>query len=166
MEELAAVLDPKGIKLELVYDESKFIRQAISGVAFDGLMGGLLAFLVLYDFLKSWSMATIVALAIPASTLFTFTGMFLNTISINMLSLAGLGLGIGNMVDNSIVVAENISRHKLELGKGTMASAVDGTDEVAPSMITSSLTNVAVLLPLLFPQRVLPSWFSETCFLL
>jgi HAE1 family hydrophobic/amphiphilic exporter-1 len=165
MEELATVLDPKGIKLELVYDESKFIRQAINGVAFDGVLGGVLAFLVLYYFLKSWSMATIVALAIPASTLLTFTGMFLNHISINMLSLAGLGLGIGNMVDNSIVVAENISRHKLELGKGALASAVEGTDEVAPSMITSSLTNVAVLLPLLFAKGVAQLVFRDMFFI-
>jgi HAE1 family hydrophobic/amphiphilic exporter-1 len=165
MEELSAVLEPKGIKLDLVYDESVFIRQAISGVAFDGLLGGFLAFLVLYYFLKSWPMAIIVALAIPASTLFTFTGMFLNKISINMLSLAGLGLGIGNMVDNSIVVAENIARHRLVLKKSVLQAAVDGTDEVAPSMITSALTNVAVLVPLLFAQGVAQLVFRDMFFI-
>lgn len=165
MEELATVLEPKGVKLELVYDESVFIRKAINGVAFDGLMGGLLAFFVLYYFLKSWSMAAIVALAIPASTMLTFTGMFLNKISINMLSLAGLGLGIGNMVDNSIVVAENIARHKLTPGKTDLQAAVEGTDEVAPSMITSSLTNVAVLLPLLFAKGVAQLVFRDMFFI-
>lgn len=165
MKELATVLEPKGVKLELVYDESVFIRKAINGVAFDGVMGGLLAFLVLYYFLKSWSMAAIVALAIPASTLLTFTGMFLNKISINMLSLAGLGLGIGNMVDNSIVVAENIARHKLTPGKTDLQAAVEGTDEVAPSMITSSLTNVAVLVPLLFAKGVAQLVFRDMFFI-
>ncbi|MBL8023865.1 MAG: efflux RND transporter permease subunit [Elusimicrobia bacterium] len=165
MEELSAVLEPKGIKLELVYDESVFIRKAINGVTLDGLVGGVLAFLVLYYFLKSWPISIIVALSIPASTLFTFTGMFLNKISINMLSLAGLGLGIGAMVDNSIVVAENITRHRLVLGKGVVQAAVEGTDEVAPSMITSALTNVAVLVPLLFAKGVAQLVFRDMFFI-
>ncbi len=165
MRELAGVLEPKGVRLELVYDESVFIQQAINGVTKDGILGGLLAFLVLYFFLRSWSIAAIVALSIPASTLITFTGMFLKNISINMLSLAGLGLGIGNMVDNSIVVAENIARHKTELGKKGPDAAMDGTDEVAPSMITSSLTNVAVLVPLLFAKGVAQLVFKDMFFI-
>lgn len=164
-EELRTILKPKGVDVELVYDESRFIEDAISGVATDGIVGGILAFFVLYFFLKSWSVAAIVALAIPASTLITFTGMFFKKISINMLSLAGLGLGIGNMVDNSIVVAENIARHQLELGKGRIDAAIDGTDEVAPSMVTSSLTNVAVLLPLLFAKGVAQLVFRDMFFI-
>jgi HAE1 family hydrophobic/amphiphilic exporter-1 len=164
-EELQTILKPKGVNVELVYDESRFIEDAISGVATDGIVGGILAFFVLYFFLKSWTVAAIVALAIPASTLITFTGMFFKKISINMLSLAGLGLGIGNMVDNSIVVAENIARHQTELGKGRIEAAVDGTDEVAPSMVTSSLTNVAVLLPLLFAKGVAQLVFRDMFFI-
>lgn len=156
---------PRGMNLELVYDESVFIEQAVGGVTQDGLTGGVLAFLVLYYFLKSVSMAVIVAMAIPASTLITFTGMFFNGISINMLSLAGLGLGIGNMVDNSIVVAENIARHKNELGKSQEDAAIDGTEEVAASMVTSSLTNVAVLLPLLFAKGVAQLIFKDMFFI-
>lgn len=165
MKELAGVLEPKGVRLELVYDESVFIQQAIQGVTQDGIVGGILAFLVLYFFLRSWSIAAIVAMSIPASTLITFTGMFLKNISINMLSLAGLGLGIGNMVDNSIVVAENIARHKIELNKSEADAAMDGTDEVAPSMITSSLTNVAVLVPLLFAKGVAQLVFRDMFFI-
>lgn len=165
MKELAGVLEPKGVRLELVYDESVFIQKAIQGVTKDGIIGGLLAFLVLYFFLRNWSVAAIVAMSIPASTLITFTGMFLKNISINMLSLAGLGLGIGNMVDNSIVVAENITRHKTELNKNGPEAAMDGTDEVAPSMITSSLTNVAVLVPLLFAKGVAQLVFKDMFFI-
>lgn len=164
LKELETLLSPKGLRLELVYDESIFIRNAINGVATDALVGGLLAFLVLYFFLKSWSIATIVALAIPTSSFITFTGMFFQKISINMLSLAGLGLAIGNMVDNSIVVAENIARHRA-MGKDRVQSAVDGTDEVAPSMVTSSLTNVAVLLPLLFAKGVAQLVFRDMFFI-
>lgn len=164
VEELRSSL-PKGMSLDLVYDESVFIEQAVGGVTQDGVTGGVLAFLVLYYFLKSVSMAVIVAMAIPASTLITFTGMFFNGISINMLSLAGLGLGIGNMVDNSIVVAENISRHKEELGKSIQDAAIDGTEEVSGSMVTSSLTNVAVLLPLLFAKGVAQLIFKDMFFI-
>ncbi|MBI4395814.1 MAG: efflux RND transporter permease subunit, partial [Elusimicrobia bacterium] len=156
---------PKAMNLELVYDESGFIQQAVNGVTNDGLTGAALAFFVLYFFLKSWSMAIIVAMAIPASTLITFSGMYFNHISINMLSLAGLGLGIGNMVDNSIVVAENIARHQTELGKTPDQAAIDGTEEVAASMVTSSLTNVAVLLPLLFAKGVAQLIFRDMFFI-
>jgi HAE1 family hydrophobic/amphiphilic exporter-1 len=164
VEELRSSL-PRGMRLDLVYDESVFIEQAVGGVTQDGITGGVLAFLVLYYFLKSFSMAVIVAMAIPASTLFTFTGMFFNGISINMLSLAGLGLGIGNMVDNSIVVAENIARHRDELGKPLEQAAVEGTEEVSASMVTSSLTNVAVLLPLLFAKGVAQLIFRDMFFI-
>jgi hydrophobic/amphiphilic exporter-1 (mainly G- bacteria), HAE1 family len=164
LDELRASL-PRGMQLDLVYDESVFIERAVGGVTQDGVTGGVLAFLVLYYFLKSFSMAVIVAMAIPASTLFTFTGMFFNGISINMLSLAGLGLGIGNMVDNSIVVAENIARHRDEMSKSTIDAAIDGTEEVAASMVTSSLTNVAVLLPLLFARGVAQLIFRDMFFI-
>jgi len=166
MAELAAVLEPKGIKLTLVYDESVFIRDSVSGVAWSGFFGGVLAFLILYYFTKSWSLSTIVGLSIPVSTFITFVGMYAGNITINMLSLAGLGLGIGNMVDNSIVVAENIIRHRTELGKDLVRSAVDGTDEVAASMITSSLTNVAVLLPLLFAKGIAQLIFRDMFFII
>jgi HAE1 family hydrophobic/amphiphilic exporter-1 len=156
---------PKGMAMELIYDESVFIIQAIDGVVTDGVTGGVLAFLVLFYFLRSLRAATIVSTAIPASALITFVSMFFGDISINMLSLAGLGLGIGNMVDNSIVVMENIERHRVELGKSFTEAAIDGTDEVAASMVTSAFTNVAVLLPLLFAKGVAQQIFKDMFFI-
>jgi hydrophobic/amphiphilic exporter-1 (mainly G- bacteria), HAE1 family len=155
---------PKTMTMEVVYDESKFIGNAISGVTRDGILGGILAFLVLYYFLRSAGAAAIVSTAIPASALITFVSMYFGDISLNMLSLAGLGLAVGNLVDNSIVVLENITRHRQDLKKSPADSAIDGTDEVAASMVTSALTNVAVLLPLLFAKGVAQQIFKDMFF--
>ncbi len=163
MEELRLSL-PRGMRMDLIYDESKFIVKAVNGVALSGVMGGLLSFLVLYFFLRSWGTSTIVALAIPTTVMITFVAMYFKGISINLLSLAGLGLVIGSMVDNSIVVAENITRHHTDLQKSIKDSAVDGAEEVAAPMIASSLTNVAVLLPLLFAKGVAQMIFKDMFF--
>lgn len=160
VEELRSSI-PRQMSFDLIYDESVFIRQAINGVIRDGFVGGLLAFLVLFYFLRSLGAATVVATAIPASALITFIIMFFGKISINMLSLAGLGLAIGSLVDNSIVVLENITRHKESLHKTAPQAATDGADEVAASMVTSCLTNVAVLLPLLFAKGVAQQIFKD-----
>jgi len=162
MDELANSL-PAKVNVELVYDESVFIKKAVNGVFLDALVGGILAFLVLYFFLRSFSDAAIVATAIPVSTFIIFVAMYFKDVSINMLSLAGLGLAIGNLVDNSIVVVENTARARAQ-GKDPRAGAIAGADEVGNSMVTASLTNVAVILPLLFARGVAQQLFMDLFF--
>jgi hydrophobic/amphiphilic exporter-1 (mainly G- bacteria), HAE1 family len=162
MEELSGSL-PQNIRVELVYDESVFIKTAVNGVFTDGVTGGVLAFLVLYFFLKSIGDAMIVSVAIPISTLVIFIAMYFKGISINMLSLAGLGLAIGNLVDNSIVVVENTARLRAQ-GGDAVKGAVEGAEDVGNSMVTSALTNVAVILPLLFAKGVAQQLFMDLFF--
>lgn len=154
---------PKSIRMELVYDESTFIKDAIGGVFTDGFLGGVLAFFVLVFFLRNVNDAGIVSMAIPVSTLIIFVAMYFRGVSINMLSLAGLGLAIGNLVDNSIVVVENTARFRGE-GKSSMEGAVGGAEEVGNSMVTAALTNVAVILPLLFVPGVAQQLFMDLFF--
>jgi HAE1 family hydrophobic/amphiphilic exporter-1 len=154
---------PKGMefRFDLVYDESMFIRNAVRGLTIDGLLGGLLAFLVLYAFLRSLKSSIIAALAIPLSALMTFTVMYLAGVSLNLMSLAGLSLAVGSLVDNAIVCLENVTRHRDELGKDAETAAVDGTAEIAIPMFSSSLTNVAVFLPLVFAKGAAQKLFTD-----
>lgn len=140
---------PKGVSLTLVYDESLFIKSSINGVVGAALMGGALAFIVLFIFLKNFKSSMIVAVTIPVSVLAAFICMYFMGITINMMSLGGLALGIGMLVDNAIVVVENIERHK-SMNKKVDISAIDGSQEVLGAIFSSTLTTVAVFLPLAF----------------
>ncbi len=152
---------PKGMTVDLVYDESGFIADAIGGLVSDGFMGAFLALVVLLMFLRNFRMSAIAAFTIPASTLVTFIVMYFGHVSTNMLSLAGIGLAVGSLVDNAIVCMENITRHKEELGKDDMTAAVDGTNEVAMPMFSSAITNVAVFMPLTFAKGVAQKLFTD-----
>lgn len=160
MEEIRVSL-PKGLKIDLVYNEADFIRAAINGLVMDSILGGILAFLVLYFFLRNLSASVIAALTIPAAAMFTFVFMFFGHVSINLLSLAGLGLAVGSLVDNAIVCMENVTRHREELGKDHITAAIEGTEEVAMPMFSSSITNVAVFMPLMFVQGAAQKLFRD-----
>ncbi len=162
IEEIKTAL-PNAVRLELVYDETSFIKTAINGVFMDGVVGAFLAFLVLLLFLNNLKDASIVSIAIPMSVLAIFILMFFKGISINMLSLAGLGLAIGNLVDNSIVVVENAARVRSN-GADIESAAIEGADEVGASMVTSGLTNAAVVLPLLFGKGLSQQLFIDLFF--
>ncbi|NNE34110.1 MAG: efflux RND transporter permease subunit, partial [Rhodothermales bacterium] len=149
---LGAVL-PDGMELELVYDQSIFIEQAINDVVNAGLIGGLLAILILYLFLADFRPTVIIGLSIPISIVATFALMKAADLTLNIMSLGGLALGIGLLVDNSIVVLENIARHR-SMGKTRAQSARDGAGEVGTAVIASTLTTVAVFFPLVFVQGV------------
>lgn len=164
LEELTTVL-PQGLHLEVVYDESTFILASIAGVRNDALLGALLAFGVLFYFLKNVRDALIVCTAIPMSIFAVFVGMAVQGISINMISLAGLGLSMGNFVDNAIVVIENIARHRHDHGRSAAEASVLGTEEVGASMIASALSIIAVFLPLLFVQGVTQQLFTDMFFI-
>jgi HAE1 family hydrophobic/amphiphilic exporter-1 len=145
------IVGERGLDLFQVYDETEYINSAISLVESNILVGGALAVLVLILFLRSFSSTLIVGLAIPISAVGTFLGMTLLGRNLNVISLAGLAFAVGMLVDNSIVVLENVYRHR-QMGKQRWQAAYDGTVEVWGAVLASTLTTIAVFLPVVFVQ--------------
>ncbi|HKY92594.1 MAG TPA: efflux RND transporter permease subunit, partial [Nevskiaceae bacterium] len=159
LEELGKRLPPE-MKLEVLYDQSHFIREAIAEVRTAALEGGLLAILVLYLFLRNPWTTAIVAVAIPISVIATFNLMYGWGLSLNIMSLGGIALAIGMLVDDAIVVLENIhSRH--EQGLPLKEAAIAGTREVAGAVTASTLTTVAVFFPMVFVQGIAGQLFAD-----
>ncbi len=154
------ILKDHGIEIEQVYDETGYIYSAIDLVKKNILVGGTLAVVVLLAFLRSFSSTIIIALAIPVSIIGTFLVMTLMGRNINVVSLAGLSFAIGMVVDNSIVVFENIYRHR-EMGKNRIKAAFDGTSEVWGAVLASTLTTVAVFVPIVFVQEEAGQLFRD-----
>ncbi len=151
---------PAQLKLEKVYDQSTFIRQAVDEVTNAGIIGGLLAIVVLFIFLRDLKSTIIIGVSIPVSVIATFNLMYGYDITLNIMSLGGIALGIGMLVDNSIVVLENISRHRA-LGKSVVDAARDGASEVGKAVIASTLTTVAVFFPLVFVEGIAGQLFRD-----
>ncbi|CAN5476436.1 efflux RND transporter permease subunit [soil metagenome] len=151
---------PDNMKLEKVYDQSVFISSAVNEVKNAGIIGGILAVIVLYLFLRNFWTTVIISISIPVSVIATFNLMYGNSISLNIMSLGGIVLGIGMLVDNSIVVLENIARHK-EQGKGIIEAAREGAGEVGMAVIASTLTTIAVFFPLVFVQGIAGQLFRD-----
>ena len=151
---------PPGYELTLIYDQSTFIGDAIAEVKSSAVIGGLLSMLVIYLFLRqAWS-TLIIAITIPLSVIATFNLMHAQNISLNMMSLGGIALAIGMLVDNAIVVLENISRYK-EQGYSAMEAAKKGASEVSSAIVASTLTTVAVFVPLIFVEGVAGQLFRD-----
>ncbi|MDX1430154.1 MAG: efflux RND transporter permease subunit, partial [Rhodothermales bacterium] len=151
---------PEDMELVKVYDQSTFISSAVDEVINAAIIGGILAVLVLYLFLRDFSTTLIISLSIPVSVIATFNLMYGSDISLNIMSLGGIALGIGLLVDNSIVVLENIARHR-EQGKTRLDSARIGASEVATAVIASTLTTVAVFAPLVFVKGIAGQLFRD-----
>ena len=151
---------PGDVELVPVYDQSVFISNAIDEVVQAGLLGGLLAILVLYLFLRDLKTTLIIGLTIPVSVVATFNLMYGAGLTLNVMSLGGLALGIGLLVDNAIVVLENIARHR-ESGKSILESARDGAGEVSMAIVASTLTTVAVFGPLVFVDGIAGQLFRD-----
>jgi HAE1 family hydrophobic/amphiphilic exporter-1 len=154
---------PKNIEYAITYDQSFFIRQAIDNVSSSALQGGILAFLVLVIFLKNLRSALIVAASIPISIMATFAAMYFKGISLNMISLGGLALGVGMLVDGAIVVVENIIRN-LELGKNKTDAVIQGCSEVFSAVTSSVITTIIVFLPMVFVGGAAGQIFKELSF--
>jgi len=151
---------PSQYQLQLVYDQSRFIASAINEVKSAAVIGGLLAMLVLYLFLKNIWSTLIISISIPVSIIATFNLMYGNDISLNIMSLGGIALAIGLLVDNSIVVLENIAQHKTKTENFKQA-AIIGTKEVSMAIIASTLTTMAVFFPLVFVEGIAGQLFSD-----
>lgn len=137
-----------GIQLEVVKESANFISQSIENVIQSLLLGGILAFMILFFYLKDIRLPFTIGISIPVSLCATFILMYLADISLNIISLGGLTLGIGLLVDNSIVVLENISRYR-EDGNSPLLAAQKGVKEIAFAITASTLTTISVFLPLL-----------------
>jgi len=148
---------PKGHEVVVLSDQSRFIRSAIEEVVNNTLSGAALAILVLLFFLRDLRSTLVIAVAIPIALLATFVPLQALDVSLNVMSLGGLALGVGMLVDNSIVVLEAIDRQRDRLrgtDQGLAVAAVRGTSEVAASVVASTLTTVAVFAPMAFIEGV------------
>ncbi|EGM77909.1 cation/multidrug efflux pump [Rheinheimera sp. A13L] len=151
---------PADYQLTLVYDQSTFIKQAIDEVKSAAFAGGILAMLVLYLFLRNVWTTLVISVSIPLSVIATFNLMYAQDISLNIMSLGGIALAIGMLVDNAIVVLENIARYK-EQGMAPMDAAKKGASEVSMAITASTLTTVAVFFPLVFVEGVAGQLFKD-----
>jgi HAE1 family hydrophobic/amphiphilic exporter-1 len=146
------ILNPRGFRLFQVYDETDYINRSLSLVQQNLIVGSLLAITVLYLFLRTGSSTLVVGLAIPISMMGTFIMLWALGRNFNVISLAGMTFAAGMLVDNSIVVLENIYRHR-ELGKSLFKAAYDGTVEVWGAVLASTLTTIAVFVPIVFMEE-------------
>ncbi|MBT3426692.1 MAG: efflux RND transporter permease subunit [Gammaproteobacteria bacterium] len=159
LEELTQSLEP-GMQLTTIYDQSAFIEAAISEVKSAAIQGAFLAVLVLYFFLRKIRPTLIVAATIPASVLVTFSLMRSYDITLNVMSLGGIALAVGMLMDNAIVVLENIARRS-DQGQPPDQAAEQGAAEVSGAVLASTLTTIAVFLPLAFVDGIAGQLFKD-----
>jgi len=148
------------LELQVMFEQAEFINMSIGNLGNTALQAVIFAFLVLLFFLRSWRGASVAGVAIPISVFVTFFVMHLAEVQINVISLAGLALAIGLLVDNSIVVLESIFRHR-EMGKSIWDAAVEGASEVSMAIAASTMTTLAVFLPILFVPGLAGQLFRE-----
>ena len=159
VESLGASLPPN-TKLRIVYDQSHFIAAAISEVKNAALIGGVLAILVLYCFLRDARMTLISGVAIPVSVVGTFMLMYWAGVTLNIMSLGGIALAVGMLVDNAVVVLESIVRRR-ERGVSQAEAAREGTGEVSMAVTAATLTSIAVFFPMVFITGVAGQLFRD-----
>ncbi len=155
-----SLLKKNDLYIDWVYDQRPYINTAISIVKKNVLIGGLLAISVLLLFLRSITSTITTAIAIPISAIGTFIFLWLLGRNLNVVSLAGISFAVGMLVDNSIVVLENIDRHR-KMGKDAFAAAYEGTQEVWGAILSSTATTVAVFLPVIFIQEEAGQLFRD-----
>ena len=159
LEKLKADLPP-GLNVEIVMNQADFIQLSIDNLKSSAIIGGLLAVAILYVFLRNLASTLIIAIAIPISIISTFVLMYFTNLKLNMMTLGGLALGVGMLVDNAIVVLENIFRFRDE-GYGMKEAATEGSSEVGMAIAASTLTTVVVFLPVVFMGGLTAQLFKE-----
>ncbi|MDF2576856.1 MAG: acriflavine resistance protein [Chlamydiales bacterium] len=153
-------LAPSGVDIHLAFDSSKFIETSIKGVQFDIIFGALLTILVMYLFLHSARATIITALAIPTSLIATFMLMQMAGFTMNNLTMLGLSLAVGMVIDDAIVVIENIYRH-LEMGKARLAATLDAMKEIGFAVIISTASVIAVFIPIAYMKGIIGRFFFQ-----
>ena len=160
--QLANLNLPEGVEYEILFNSADNVNESIKGVLDTAWQGGLFAVIILMLYLWNIKTVSIIAVSIPISIIITFTLMYFMGITLNIISLSGLVLGIGMMVDNSIVVLENIFYYRNN-GYGKYSSAINGTSSVALAISASTLTTIAVFLPFLFVEGQTGQLFRDLC---
>src|SRR5687768_13805942 len=149
-----------GVQLTVLDDSSVFIKRSITAVQEHALIGGALVMLIIFAFLRDIRSTFIVFTSIPVSVIGTFALLYFNGYTLNTMTFGGLALGIGMIVDASIVVIENTFRH-MEHGKTRLQASIDGSEEVWSAILASTLTHIAVFVPLLFLTGVSSILFKQ-----
>jgi HAE1 family hydrophobic/amphiphilic exporter-1 len=149
-----------GMRMTVVQDNSRFISRAIHNVQEHAMVGGILVVLIIFAFLRDFRSTLIVCTSIPVSVIGTFALLYFGGFTLNTMTFGGLALGIGMIVDAAIVVLENTHRH-LHMGKDRMTAAIDGSEEVWSAILASTLTHIAVFLPLLFLSGTASIMFTQ-----
>lgn len=150
----------ENLQVRTVFNQARFIQQAVDNVLWSAVLGAVLATLVLYLFLRHLRSTLLVAVSIPISILATFALMYQMDVSLNIMSLGGIALGVGMLVDNSIVVLEAV--HRQDRSQTTLPEAVyRGTREVGTAVTASTLTTLAVFLPLVFVEGIAGQLFKD-----
>jgi hydrophobic/amphiphilic exporter-1 (mainly G- bacteria), HAE1 family len=149
-----------GLRMTVTQDNSLFISRAINNVQEHAMIGGILVILIIFAFLRDFRSTLIVCTSIPVSVIGTFALLYFGGFTLNTMTFGGLALGIGMIVDAAIVVLENTHRH-LHMGKDRMTAAIDGSEEVWSAILASTLTHIAVFLPLLFLSGTASIMFTQ-----
>ncbi|QNK87130.1 efflux RND transporter permease subunit [Sporosarcina sp. resist] len=150
----------KGVESDILFDQGDYVKLAIGNIGQSLILGGIFAMLVLFFFLRGIKSPIIIGIAIPYSVIVTFVLMYFADFSLNIMTLGALALGIGMLVDNSIVVIENIERH-LAMGKDPQIAASEGSKEIGGAIIASTLTTLAVFVPVIFISGLIGQIFTE-----
>lgn len=155
--------NPK-FKYNMTMEQASYIKDSISSVADSAVSGAALAILVLLLFLANFRTSMVIGISMPISVITTFIGMYFSGMTLNVVSLGGLALGIGMLVDNSVVVLENIFRRRSELGEDNQKSAINGATEVIGAVVASVLTTCIVYVPILFIDNMMAIMFKQLAF--
>ena len=147
-------------EVEIVVDQARFISQSVDEVLKTAVIGGLLAIVILFLFLRHLQSTAIISLSIPISVAATFFLMYATGVSLNIMSLGGLALGVGMLVDSSIVVLENVQRYR-EQGRSALEAARLGAGEVGSAVIAATLTTICVFVPIVFVEGVAGQLFRD-----
>lgn len=146
--------------VEIVVDQATFIQQSVEEVLTTAIIGGFLAIVILFLFLRDIKSTAIIGLSIPISVVATFFLMFTTDVSLNIMSLGGLALGVGMLVDSSIVVLENVQRYRDD-GDPPLLAARKGTSEVGKAVIAATMTTICVFVPIVFVEGVAGQLFRD-----
>lgn len=158
MEELEETHE--GLHVSVLMDQGQYIDVIVDSVLQNLIIGGLLAILILLIFLRDFRPTLVVGISIPLSIMLAFTAMYFSGVTLNIISMSGLALGVGMLVDNSIVVIENIYRMRNE-GVPARKAAIKGARQVSGAIAASTLTTIAVFLPILFIQGLTRQIFAD-----
>ena len=152
--------DNQGLHVSVLMNQGVYIDLVVDAVVQNLLLGGLLAILILLFFLRDWRPTFIVACSIPLSVIAAVVAMYFSGVTLNIISLSGLALGVGMLVDNSVVVIENVFRLK-QHGISTKRAAIEGASQVAGAIVASTLTTVCVFAPIIFTEGVTKQLFVD-----